>query len=63
SSAWDQVGPPRYGRQAEFFKFCNYSPHPETHPFGASAPHCSSLFQTNWSVYYPLSSVITVYNQ
>ena len=32
SSAWDQVGPPRYGRQANSF-------------------------------YYPLSSVITVYNQ
>ena len=63
SSAWDQVGPPRYGRQAEFFKFCNYSSHPETHPFGASAPHCSSLFQTNWSVlitrYLLLSQSIT----
>ena len=55
SSAWDQVGPLRYGRQAEFFKFFNYSSLPETHPFGASAPHCSSLFQTNWSILLPAS--------
>ena len=62
SSAWDQVGPPRYGRQAEFFKFCNYSSHPETHPFGPvlrTVPVCSRQTGRFITRYLLLSQSIT----